>query len=101
MKRRVRKKLYKNHLYNLIYDVSLDAIWRERLFNAPSGERFLVAEGDLPRLSEELRNAVQQKSLNFTVFNDGRTEDGFVVFGFSCIEFPYIIAYSTNNPEVI
>ena len=101
MKRRVRKKLYKNHLYNLIYDVSLDAIWRKQLFNAPVGKRFLVTEVVLPRLSEELRNAVQQKGLNFTVFNEGWTDDGFVVFGFSCIEFPYIIAYSTNNPEVI
>jgi hypothetical protein len=35
------------------------------------------------------------------MFNDGATEDGYVVFGICSLEFPDLVEYSTNNPEAL
>lgn len=101
MKLRVKKKFYNEYLDDLRFDVSLDEVWRKKLFNAPVGEKFTLSNEDLERLEQKLRTIIQVKDLNFTVFNDGWTDDGFVVFGFSCVEFPWLAVYSTNNPQII
>ncbi len=46
------------------------------------------------------RVSVSILGLDFVVFNDGWTADGFVVFGFACTQVPGLEYYSTNNPNV-
>lgn len=101
MKLRKKKKFYSEYLSDLMYEISLDPYWREKLFNAPVGERFTFSADDLKRFDRELRIHILVNNLKFTVFNDGWTSDGFVVFGFSCVEFPKLATYSTNNPNII
>ena len=101
MKRRRKKQLYNKYLSELIFDVSRDPVWRARLFSALAWETIPSSAEDLRRRSPGLQRIIRRYNLKFTVFNDGWTNEGFVVFGFSCVEFPYIDAYSTNNPNVI
>ena len=87
--------------WDLVGDVSLDPIWRQRLFAAEVGQRFPFAEEDILRLPARLRARIEADRLQFACFNDGGTEDGFVVFGIEAVEFPELVAYSTNNPEIV
>lgn len=79
---------------DLQYDLSLDPLWRKRLFDAPVFERFPLAE-DYFALSAESR----EHGLKYCAFNDGG--EGFVVFGIQSIDFPDVVAYTTNNPAII
>lgn len=83
-------------LSDLRSDFSCDPKWRERLFSAAYSQRFLLPN-DYSALSAEIRSY----DLKFAVFNDGWTEDGYVVFGIESVEFPDIVLYTFNNPEVI
>lgn len=87
--------------WDLVEDVSLDPIWRQRLFGAEVGRRFRFGDEDLARLPARVRARIEADRLHFACFNDGWTEDGFVVFGIESVEFPEIVAYSTNNPEIV
>ncbi len=42
-----------------------------------------------------------QHGLRYAAFNDGMTEDGFIVFGIESIDFPDIVMYTTNNPSIL
>lgn len=77
-------------------DFSCDPKWRKQLFSAAYSQRFLLPK-DYSALSAE----VQSYDLKFAVFNDGWTEDGYVVFGIESVDFPDIVEYTFNNPEVI
>jgi hypothetical protein len=87
--------------WDLLGDVSLDPTWRQRLFAAEVGRRFPFSEEDILRLPARLRARIEADRLRFACFNEGWTEDGFVVFGIESVEFPEIVAYSTNNPEIV
>jgi hypothetical protein len=71
-----------------LLDVSLDSEWRQRLFQAPVHKRFSLAEDT-------------KHGLHYRVFNDGWTDDGCVVFGVECVEFPDVVHYSTNPSWVL
>ena len=77
-------------------DLSLDPNWRQILFNADVFKRFVLPDNYFP-----LSDRVRKSGLRFSVFNDGYTEDGFVVFGIESVDFPDVIMYTTNNPTII
>jgi hypothetical protein len=66
-----------------LLSVSLDPEWRQRLFQAPVHQRFALP-------------ADEQHGLHYQAFSDERTDDGWVVFGVECVEFPDVVHYSTN-----
>ena len=81
---------------NLRFDLSLDPLWRKQLFDAPIYQRFALPS-DYFALTEDVRNC----GLRFAAFKDGWKDDGFVVFGIESVDFPDLVMYSTNNPEII
>ena len=81
---------------NLRYDFSLDPEWRKQIFAAPFGQRFPLPL-DYFALSQEVRN----HNLQFSVFNDDWTNNGFIVFGIESVDFPDVQMYTFNNPEII
>jgi hypothetical protein len=81
---------------DLRFDLSLDPEWRRILFGATPHERIQIPT-DHPALSQRVRDL----GLHFAAFNDGWTDDGFVVFGISSVEFPDVVTYTTNNPGII
>ena len=81
---------------NLRFDLSLDPQWRKTLFESPPLQRFLLPEDYLA-----LSSRARQCGLRFAVFNDGWTDDGYVVFGIESVDFPDVVMYTTNNPAII
>ena len=90
------RDLAADQIADLQFDLSLDPEWRARLFKATVGERHEIP-GDYFALRSECRDA----DLRFAVFNDGWTDYGFVVFGIQSLDFPELIAYTTNNSAII
>ena len=78
---------------DLRFDLSLDPEWRRTLFGAEPLERFA-----LPADYGAIGAASREHGLRYAVFNDGWTEDGFVVFGIESVDFPDVVMYTTNNP---
>ncbi|MEM9544111.1 MAG: hypothetical protein AAGA60_32080 [Cyanobacteria bacterium P01_E01_bin.42] len=85
-----------NQIDRLRFDVSLDPYWRKILFDAPPSQRF-----PLPDDYIGLSDLVRECGLRFSVFNDGWYDDGFVVFGIESLDFPTVIMYTTNNPNIL
>jgi hypothetical protein len=83
---------------DLQYDLSLDPTWRKRLFDAPVGER-IPLPADYFGLSAKSR----EHDLRFSAFNDGFGDDwgGLVVFGITSLDFPDVVAYTTNNASIV
>jgi hypothetical protein len=97
-----RRQAHESALFwDLVEGVSLDPTWRRRLFDAEVGRRFPLSEEDILRLPARLRGRIEADRLRFACFNEGWTEDGFVVFGIGSVEFPDIVAYSTSNPGIV
>ncbi|HZF48593.1 MAG TPA: hypothetical protein VE093_08095 [Polyangiaceae bacterium] len=94
-----RRALYTTWIAELVADVSLDPLWRARVFNAPPRGAFDVAGDDIDRLGAALATAIRENALRFEVFHDGLGDGSAVVFGFRSLEFPDIEAYSTNYPR--
>ncbi|MEG3895670.1 MULTISPECIES: hypothetical protein [unclassified Microcoleus] len=90
------KDIASEQVSDLSYDLSLDPEWRKQLFVAPFEQRFPLPP-DYFALSQEVRNL----GLLFSVFNDGWTDNGFIVFGIESVDFPDVQMYTFNNPEII
>jgi hypothetical protein len=91
-----RRALYVMWMAELVGEVSLDLIWRSRIFAAPPRGAFEVAAVDVERLTVALATTIRENALRFEVFHDGLGDGGAVVFGFRSLEFPDVEAYSTN-----
>jgi hypothetical protein len=97
-----RQNQYRDVLWwDMVEAVSLDPVWRTRLFASPSGVMLPFTADDLARLPPPVCERITSQDLRFGCFNDGATEDGYVVFGICSLEFPELVEYSTNNPEVV
>jgi hypothetical protein len=70
--------------HELLYQVSEDYQWRQKLFHAKVGERF-------ERINDN------SYGLKFQAFLDGWTEDGFWFIAVECVNFPHIVFYSKNG----
>ncbi len=101
LSKKMRRRLYEDSLDDLVFELSLDPLWRQQLFDSHQGKRFVLTDEELARLSTQLGERAHQFGLRFSVFNEGRTPDGNVVFGFESAEYPTIRTFSTNNPAVI
>lgn len=81
---------------DLKFDLSTDPEWRKILFDSQPHITHPIPNSYFG-ISDESRN----RNLHYHVFNDGYTDDGFIVFGIQSVEFPHIAAYTTNNPRII
>ena len=83
---------------DLQFDLSLDSSWRETLFGADVGKPFPLPD-DYFALSDKSR----AHGLRYQVFNDGSADDwgGFIVFGIQSVDFPDVVAYTTNNSSIL
>lgn len=102
MKQRLKKKLHKKYLADLILDVSLSSFWRKRLFEAAYGEKFFISSVTVEGISLEFQKIVHRYRLSYKVFAlKDEAEDGYVIFKFEATKFPKINGWSTNNITVI
>ncbi|VEP14047.1 conserved hypothetical protein [Hyella patelloides LEGE 07179] len=90
------KDIVIEQISDLRFDFSLDSQWRKKLFNAEVRQRFLS-----PSNYHAFSKKVKDCSLQFLVFNAGWTDYGFIILGIKSVEFPDIVMYTVNNPEII
>ncbi|WP_437996318.1 hypothetical protein WMF26_35230 [Sorangium sp. So ce185] len=108
MNKRTRKKLHKRHLELDVIDLSLVAFWRARLFETPVGNDLPLDGSHLEGVPERFRKAIRRHRLEYDVARVPATEaepwlseGGLIVFRFRAREFPSVVRYSGNNPDVI
>jgi hypothetical protein len=91
-----KRKLYTDHLIDVVDLISLAPSWRRRLWDAPVGQRIAVDDPTLAKIRGDAGRIIRENRLRFAVFNDGATGESGCVFGFESAEFPDIVTYSSN-----
>ena len=106
MKKRLRKKLHKIHLIDVSYAVSVSSKWREKLFNSSPFEKQLVDLFHCEDISNPLKSIIKNYNLRYHVYIVPQEEaidwdSQYIFFKFQPVEFPRLIDFSANNPEVV
>jgi hypothetical protein len=101
VRRRQRKKLHAKYVADLRYELTLSRYWRERLLRLSPDETMLITAEELrasqiehrwvPAIRYRLRYSVSVRPL----------PNGLVEFSFNSSEFPAVLSWSHNNPEVV
>lgn len=109
MNKRIRRKVHKKCMFDVIYDISISHLWRKKLFESKEGEKFQVdrlssfPEPGLKRLHRILCRYNLKYYVSKVPDQEGPkwdwTEKGFVYFKFQSVEFPEIFDFSSNNPD--
>lgn len=81
---------------DLQFDLSLDPNWRLQLFKASFKEKIPIPDNYVG-----LNKKVRECGLRFYAFQAGWTNFGFVVFGIGSVDFPEVVMYTTNNPDIL
>ena len=111
MKRRIKKKLYREHLNDVALDVSQSSAWRRKLFDSDYGVAFRLDYESLDGVPVFQKEELKKHGLAYRVFKVPHVYDrkhGYdaeldgpcvVAFRFESTEFPQVRTYSWNNPE--
>jgi hypothetical protein len=109
MKKRLRKKLHKIHLIDVVYNVSVSPIWREKLFKSVLYKKYIIDKKRNEGTSNRLKKILVNANLRYYVsiipheeaygWHDWKSSH--IYFKFESVEFPNIKDFSANNPEVI
>jgi hypothetical protein len=111
MNKRIRRKIHKRTLYDVIYEVSISHLWRELLFNSKAGEKFLI-DSQSPTTEPSLRRlhrSLARYNLKYFVSKVSKEDephweeflDDSIYFKFEAKEFPEVFDFSINNPDSI
>lgn len=108
MKKRLRKKIHKRYLEDIVYEVSVSPFWRKKLFSNKQ-ELILIEQFSTRDLSHYLKKQVITYQLRYyfsVVLHDAAKgwedwDTSQIYFKFVAVEFPDIQAFSANTPEVI
>jgi hypothetical protein len=106
--RRVRRKLHRQSLIDVLYGLSVSYIWRARFHEAGLGVELLVDATTLDDVPPAVNHAVRQGHLRYRAAraphewtHGWRGYEGYVMFRLRAEEFPGIVAFSANNPATI
>lgn len=117
MNKRIRRKIHKRILYDVIYEVSISHLWRGLLFKSKDGEKFLI-DSQSPITEPSLRRlhrSLARYHLKYFVSKVSKEDepqktnpkwadlffDGGVYFKFEAKGFPEVFDFSINNPDSI
>jgi len=109
MKKRIRKKLHKNHLIDVVYSVSVSPIWREQLFKSVQYKKYIIDKKHYEGVTNQLKKIIFKRSLRYFVsiipqheaYGWEDWDSTQIYLKFESIEFPNLVDFSANNPEVI
>lgn len=104
-KKKNRKKVYKAIISDVTLDISLDSKWRRRIFDLPLKQKLEISYLNPYDLPEYIRKDVVCNKLLFQVEKvsncNKKFDDNLIIFKFSAEEFPQIVDFSGNNPNII
>lgn len=103
-KKKLRKKLYKRFIEDVALEISLDSYWRKRLREKSYNEKLEITYLRPDEIPKYIRKDIVFYKLEFEVIRTGSCKEYFdkdlEIFEFQSKEFPSIIRYTGNNPEV-
>lgn len=107
MRGRIRKKLHKRYLIDVVSDISQSPWWRQRLFAAEVGQQLAIANPTNEEIPAFLQKILRRYRLSYQVAKvpHSQTKGWFgyedcVMFRFEATEFPTVHDFSANNPKV-
>ncbi len=109
MKKRIKLKLHKRYLIDVVYEVSVSSFWREKLFKSEINKKYTIDRFHIEDFYKETKNVVINYNLRYYVSIIPQEEaygwqdwdSSQVYFKFEAVRFPNIKDFSANNPKVI
>ena len=106
--RRVRRKLHRQCLTDVLYGVSVSYVWRARLYEAGLGVELPVDASSLDDVPVPVRDAVRRWGLRYRAARvphewtrGWQGYEAYVMFRLRADEFPDVVGFSANNPATI
>jgi hypothetical protein len=107
MKKRLRKKIHRNYLDEVV-ELSQLSFWRKLLFEAKFGEKFAIDSKTTEGIPEELQKLLRRYQLSYYISKvpheqatEWRGWEDFVLFKVEASEFPSVCSVCANNPEIV
>lgn len=107
MNKRLRKKLHKKYLEDVVCEISLSSFWRKKLFEESADVKILISPKNLNELPEYIKYQIGRFKLQYFFYKTDEIldkdvyYDGGVFFKFEAVKFQSIWNYSFNNIGVI
>lgn len=107
MKKRIKNKLHKKYISDVVYDVSTSSYWRKRIFE--TNESHQINKIEITDISDDLIIVINRYDLQYRVFKVPFSEAvgwedwdrDLVYFRFEAVCEPPICLFSANNPNII
>ena len=100
-----REKIYTDYISDVAMEISISKLWRSRIFSLKPNQIIRISANDKIVLPQYIKDVIIDYDLIFCVQVVDECEenfdDGLIIFKFYSEEFPNIISYSGNNPNVI
>lgn len=104
-RKKKRKALYRSSIEDVTLEISLDKKWRGSIFSLKENEKIIISYLYADEIPAYIKKKIVQERLEFFVSKLNRCEEifgeGMVIFMFQSKEFPDVVRYSGNNPEVL
>lgn len=101
MRKRLKKKLHKKYLYDLIYELSNSDIWRKKVNQTSHGDRILINKDNHKNIPGYLRRKIVNHNLSYNVYKVEKSRE-YIAFRFESTKFSdQVYDYSFNNPSKV
>ena len=104
-KKKIRKRNHQTAIENVALEISLAPSWRKRLFSNPYETKFEISYHKPEDIPAYIRTIIIRFQLEFYVSKVSscceKFDSGFEVFKFESKEFPKVMRFSGNNPDII
>lgn len=104
-RKKKRKKLYKEIIEDVALEISLDSEWRKKIFNLRSNASLEISYSDPVTIPKYIKYFITYYKLEFIVkkvsYCKENFDEIFEIFEFSSKEFPKIIRFTGNNPNIV
>ncbi len=98
------KQIYKNNISDTAMEISISNQWRKKIFQLKTGEFLTISYRQPDELPIYVRDEIILHKLTYCVgISDDcpeKFDDGLIIFKFWAKEYPDIVRYSGNNPNV-
>lgn len=103
-KKKLRKKLYKKFIEDVALEISIDSYWRKRLREKSYNEKLEITYRRPDEIPKYIRKEILLYKLEFEAMRTASCkeyfDEGLEIFAFQSKEFPSMIRYTGNNPNV-
>lgn len=101
MRRRLKKKLYRKFLYDLIYELSSSDLWRKKINRTSHENRICINRSNCENIPAYLREKIVSYNLSYDVYKVEKNQE-YIAFRFESTSFSdQVYDFSFNNPDKV